>query len=187
MTVPETIAQAAVGRHGAAQDEWELGRLVDVIGGELAGRLVVEIGCDRGGTLWLWRELGAEVVAVTLHTRQDGMFNGHGAWVVIGDSGDPVVRDQAVRLMTGREPAMVFVDGGHDYETACRDIAWALELAPNGIIVVHDVNRRIGHPEIETYMAWLEFAEDRPHMVISWGGDRSPGTGIMWPVGSRNG
>lgn len=185
--MPETIAQAAVGRHGAAQDEWELGRLVDVIGGELAGRLVVEIGCDRGGTLWLWCELGAQVVAVTTHTRADRQFLSHGAMVVVGDSTDSDTRSVAEHAINGRDVAMVFVDGGHDYFTACQDIAWAIQLCPNGIIVVHDVNRRIGHPEIETYMAWLEFAEDRPHIVISWGGDRSPGTGIMWPLGSRNG
>lgn len=179
-----TAAQDAVGRHGANQDDWELGRLVDMIGGELAGRLVVEIGCDQGGTLWLWRELGAHVVAVTLHTRRDGMFTPYGARVIVGDSTDELVRRRVREAIGAEVPAMVFVDGGHDYFTAMSDIQWAKELAPRGYIVVHDVNRNIGHAEIETYMAWAEHAEDRAHIVIARGGDRSPGTGIIFPMGT---
>ena len=176
-----TLAEDAVGRHGANQDDWELGRLVDVIGQELGGALVVEIGCDRGGTLWLWSELGADVVAITLHTRQDGVFTAHGAAVLTGDSTDLEARAQIERFIDGRHVAMVFVDGGHDYATAAADIAWALHLAPKGYVVVHDVNRRMNHPETETYMAWLEFAESRPHMTIARRGDGSPGTGILFP------
>jgi cephalosporin hydroxylase len=178
-----TIAQDAVGRHGAAQDDWELGRLVDLIGGELAGALVVEIGCDRGGTLWLWRELGARVVAVTLHTRKDGQFSAHDATVVVGDSNEPATRAKVANILQMHHVGMVFVDGGHDYETACNDIRWALELAPAGLVVVHDINRRLGKPDVETYMAWAEYSSDRPHMTIARTGDSSPGTGIIFPRG----
>lgn len=176
-----TVAQDAVGQHGAGQDEWELGRLVDFLGADLRGRLVVEIGCDRGGTLWLWRELGAQVVAVTLHTRTDGQFKPHGATVIEGNSNYEWTRARARAAIDGREVAMVFVDGGHDYETAASDIWWALELAPSGYVVVHDINRRIGHPEIETFLAWLEYADTRRHMTIARRGEGSPGTGILFP------
>lgn len=182
-----TAAQDAVGRYGACQDDWELGRLVEVIGGELAGRLVVEIGSDRGGTLWLWRELGADVIAITLHTRTDGQFRSHGAMVVVGDSTDGNVRTVAEHAIGPRDVAMVFVDGGHDYETACSDIAWALRIAPRGFVVVHDINRRLNHPEIETYMAWLEYADTRPHMTIARRGEASPGVGIIFPREPGNG
>jgi cephalosporin hydroxylase len=176
-----TLAEDAVGRYGASQDDWELGRLVDVIGVELAGRLVVEIGCDQGGTLWLWRELGARVVAVTKHTRKDGSFRPHGALVIEGDSTSAGVQAM-VKSAVGREQvAMVFVDGGHDYETASSDIRWALRLAPRGLVVVHDVNHRLGHPEIETYLAWLEYSDDRAHMTIARRGEGSPGVGIIFP------
>lgn len=179
-----TAAQDAVGLHGASQDDWELGRLVELVGQALAGELVVEIGCDRGGTLWLWRELGADVIAITLHTRADRQFNSHGATVCDGDSTDPNVRAWVEDRIRGRNVAMVFVDGGHDYFTAMEDIQWAKQIAPRGYIVVHDVNRNIGHPEIETYMAWAEHSEDRAHIVIARGGDRSPGTGIIFPMGT---
>jgi len=178
-----TAAQDAVGRYGANQDDWELGRLVDLIGGELDGGLVVEIGCDQGGTLWLWRELGAQVLAVTLHTRPDGQFRPHGATVIEGDSRDQDVQDRVHAELGRRRVTMVFVDGGHDYMTACSDIRWALRLAPDGLVVVHDINRRIRFPEIETYMAWTEYADDRPHMTIARRGEGSPGVGIIFPRG----
>lgn len=176
-----TIAQDAVGRYGANQDDWELGRLVELIGAELRGGLVVEIGSDQGGTLWLWRELGAECVAVTLHTRKDRQFRPHGATVIEGNSTDPCIQGLVKAWLGPRKVSMVFVDGGHDYETACLDIEWALHLAPAGLVVVHDVNRRISHPEIETYLAWLEYADDRAHMTIARRGEGSPGVGIIFP------
>jgi cephalosporin hydroxylase len=178
-----TKAQDAVGLHGANQDDWELGRLVPIIEPWLQGGVVVEIGCDQGGTLWLWRQLAECVVGVTLHTRKDGQFKSHGAQVIVGDSTDPAVRNKVQLVVYERSVDMVFVDGGHDYFTAMQDIQWAFQLAPHGIIVVHDINRRIGHPEIETYMAWAELCDDRPHMTIARRGDGSPGTGIIFPRG----
>lgn len=179
-----TLAQDAVGLHGAAQDDWELDQLVAIVGPWIAGQPVVEIGCDRGGTLWLWRQLGASVYAVTLQTRLDGQFEAHGAGVTIGDTRDPAVRAARESGLPPTGAAMVFVDGGHDYETAKSDIGWSLKMAPAGLVVVHDVNRNLRHPEIETYIAWAEYAETRPHIVIARGGDRSPGTGILFPRGT---
>lgn len=176
-----TAAQDAVGRHGANQDDWELGRLVELVGGAIAGELVVEIGSDRGGTLWLWRELGADVIAVTLHTRADRQFLSHGAMVVVGDSTDVPTRNIVTHAINGRNVAMVFVDGGHDYFTASQDIQWAFQLAPRGLVVVHDINRSIRHPEIETYVAWAEQSDNRAHMTIARLGEGSPGVGIIFP------
>lgn len=183
----ETLAQAAIGRHGAGQDEWELTQLLRVLESWGWPRLVVEIGCDRGGTLWLWRELGAQVVAITLHKRTDGMFDSHGAYVVEGDSTDVYARNAVRELLDGRAPDLVFVDGGHDYQTALADIRWAFELAPRGLVVVHDINRRIGHPEIETFMAWTELADDRAAITIRRTGEGSPGTGVIFPRGVSGG
>lgn len=179
-----TLAQDAVGLHGAAQDDWELTRLVAMVEPWLFGGIIVEIGCDRGGTLWLWRKLADHVVGVTLHTRADRQFDSHGATMVVGDSCDPAVRAQVANIVAMRHVDMVFVDGGHDYETAMSDIRWAFELAPQGLVVVHDINRRYGRPDCETYMAWAELADDRPHMTIAHRGEGSPGTGIIFPRGT---
>ena len=180
----ETLAQAAIGRHGAGQDEWELTQLLRVVEQWGWPRLVVEIGCDRGGTLWLWRELGAQAVAITLHKRTDGMFDPHGAYVVEGDSTDVYARNAVTELLDGRNADLVFVDGGHDYFTASQDIQWAFQLAPRGLVVVHDINRRIGHPEIETHIAWAEQSDDRATIAIRRTGEGSPGTGVIFPRGA---
>lgn len=179
-----TLARDAVGLYGACQDDWELEQLTELIRPWVGVDIVVEIGCDRGGTLWLWSMLGAPVVAVTKHTRRDGQFNAHGAIVIEGDSTDVYVRNAVREAVGGRQVGMVFVDGGHDYMTATQDIQWGFQLAPHGLVVVHDVNRNLRHPEIETYIAWAEQSETRPHIVIARGGDRSPGTGILFPRGT---
>jgi cephalosporin hydroxylase len=180
-----TLGQSAVGLHGANLDDWETDQLLCWLERtQPAPRLVAEIGCDRGGSLWLWRQLGADVVAVTLHTRPDGSWNDHGATVVVGDSTDGLVRQQLAGVLDGRQPDWVFVDGGHDYATAVADIGWALRLAPDGLVLVHDVNRRVHHPQIETWMAWAEYATERPSLVISRRGDASPGVGILYPKGT---
>lgn len=181
-----TLGQEAVGRHGANQDEWELDRTVELIRPWLQGGCIVEIGCDRGGTLWLWRQLASEVVGITLHTRKDGSFNAHGARVVTGDTTEALYRCQVEDCIYGLTCDLVFVDGGHDYDTALSDIRWALEICPAGLVVVHDINRNLRHPEIETYIAWAEVADDRPHMTIARYGSGSPGTGILFPKSSRD-
>lgn len=179
-----TLGQDAVGLHGANLDDWETDQLVCWLGHRGMPRTALEIGCDRGGSLWLWRQLGMDVVGITLDTGGRRQLEHHGAIVVLGDSTDPAVRGLAVRHLGNSPPDMVFVDGGHDYATAAADIGWALQLAPDGLVLVHDVNRRLNHPEIETWMAWLEYATDRPSVVIARRGEASPGVGILYPKGT---
>lgn len=181
-----TLGQDAVGKHGANQDEWELDRTIELIRPWLMGGVIVEIGCDRGGTLWLWRQLASEVVGITLRTRTDGAWNDHGAQVLIGDSTDALTRAEADKLLYGLTVDMVFIDGGHDYVTAKSDIEWALGICRTGLVVVHDINHNLRHPEIETYIAWFECADDRPHMTIARYGSGSPGTGIIFPKSVRS-
>lgn len=176
-----TLGQDAVGKYGANQDEWELDRTVALIRPWLQGGAIVEIGCDRGGTLWLWRQLAEHVLGITLHTRKDGAFNDHGARIIEGDSTYAAVQAEADRALAFTSVDLVFVDGGHDYVTAKSDIEWALRLCPSGLVVVHDINHNLRHPEIETYIAWYEVADDRPHMTIARYGSGSPGTGILFP------
>ena len=60
----QTIAQTACEVHGASQDAGELEQALTLIGSDRA--VIVEIGCDRGGTLWAWRQVCPTVFGVTL-------------------------------------------------------------------------------------------------------------------------
>lgn len=179
-----TLGQDAVGLHGANLDDWETDQLVCWLGHHGMPKTMVEIGSDRGGSLWLWRQLGMAVWAVTMDTRGVRQLDPHGATIVLGDSTSGPVRAELEQLLGGRQPDAVFVDGGHDYETAAADIGWALRLAPDGLVLVHDVSRRLNRPECETWMAWLEYATDRPSVVIARRGEGSPGVGILYPKGT---
>lgn|GEM_PF-4129335 len=171
----------AIRLHGAQQDAWELTRLLNLVGDRLDGGLVVEIGCDQGGTLWLWRQAGADVIGVTLHTRPDGAFNAHGATIVEGDSTSSTTQRRLWKVLADRRPDLVFVDGGHDAATAESDITLALGLAPHGLVVVHDICRRADRPAVETWLAWGNAQLHRPHVEIVRSRGNSPGTGILWP------
>lgn len=175
------IADAAIDRYGALQDRWELTQLLHLVRQRIIGGWVVEIGCDRGGTLWCWRQFTSNVIGVTLHTRADRQFNPHGAAMIVSDSTQPATIDQLAVLLSDDTPDMVFVDGGHDRRTARTDIALGCRIAPGGLVVVHDINRRPDVPEIETWMAWEHFAGLYPHVEIKRTGHDTPGTGILFP------
>lgn len=97
---------------GASQDPWELAAAMDLVRGVLAesGGLnptVVEIGCDRGGTLAAWRSLTGLVYGVTLAdnsaaTGGSGLdLDPHGAVIITGDSHEAATRAALVRELRG--------------------------------------------------------------------------------------
>lgn len=102
---PEVKAAMAA---GASQDPWELAEAMDLARGalaELEGQrpVVVEIGCDQGGTLAAWRSLTEWVYGVTLAdnsaaTGGSGLgLDPHGAVIITGDSHEAATRAALVR------------------------------------------------------------------------------------------
>lgn len=180
-TEQHKIARDAITLHGAQQDQWELEQLLALLDARGHLRLVVEIGCDQGGTLWLWRQTGAEVIAVTLHTRTDGVFAGHGATVIEGDSRDLGTRARLASAIGDRRPDLVFIDGDHSAFGASIDLLTALAIAPAGIIVMHDITRRDDHPAIEAWKPWQDVRGGRPYIEIVRELGVSPGTGVLFP------
>jgi cephalosporin hydroxylase len=151
---------------GASQEEWELGAALGLVR-SLAPRVVVEIGCDRGGTLYAWRSCCERVYGIT--TEDNGYDSGgsglplvtHGAVVRIGDSHDPASRDWllgelaipatmlAEAVLTRRadgqpvtfRPADVLVlDGDHSPEGVAADLAdYGPLVRAGGLILLHDI------------------------------------------------
>lgn len=177
----ESIADTAINRYGALQDHWEFTQLLHLARQRITGGTIVEIGCDRGGTLWAWRQFTQRVVAVTLHSRADRQFSAHGAALIISDSTQPATADQLEVLLGDDTPDLVFVDGGHDYATTLSDIRLACRIAPGGLVVVHDINRRQDAPEIETWWVWANCRDWYPSVEIRRTPGATPGTGIMFP------
>jgi hypothetical protein len=91
---------------GASQDPWELAAAVDLVR-DLGPQVIVEIGCDRGGTLLAWRGVCERVYGVTL-ADNSGATGGsglpletYGATVVTGNSHAPWTRAALLREIRG--------------------------------------------------------------------------------------
>lgn len=143
---PLQIAREAYEWHGAAQRVDELaaaiGRVV-----EIRPQVIVEIGCDRGGTLFCWRQICDAVFGITLpeNTHASGGQEGyplttHGATVLRGDSHDPTSLAWLREQLAGRPVDVLHIDGDHSYQGVGTDYAMYSPLVrAGGLVLVHDV------------------------------------------------
>jgi UDP:flavonoid glycosyltransferase YjiC (YdhE family) len=190
-TDPVRLAAAAVQR-GALQKEEELAALLALLLPRRPRR-ILEIGSDAGGTLYAWRQLGAEVIGITL---PDGPYRSgvplrcHGATVLEGDSHHPrTIR--AVSTLLGQQPVNVlFVDGDHSYAGVRADVASYLPfVAADGLVVLHDICQHPGRPEVAVHRYWqglrnLPGSLELVSAPRSWGGI---GVAVAWVVGTATG
>lgn len=176
------VALAAVRDHYCRQDGAELSLLLAIV---TAARpeLIVEIGCDVGGSLYAWSATGARVVGVTLgpEDAQWAKAVTHGATVIEGDSHDPATQEKLFAELAGAVPDFVFIDGDHS-EAGCR-ADWELALRLGARMVgFHDVSpyRLPGDPGVRA--VWADASARYPSVVIRNPADPSnPGAGIVWP------
>lgn len=177
------IARAAVREHYCRQDETELALLLGIVAAQ-SPALIVEIGCDVGGSLYAWRATGARVIGVTLgpEDAQWAKAVSHGATVIEGDSHDPAVQGKLAAELAGQAPDFLFIDGDHS-EAGCRaDWELALRLGARAV-GFHDVSpfRLPGDPGVRKVFA--EACALFPSAVIRNPADPSnPGAGVVWPT-----
>ena len=108
--------------------------------------VVVEIGCDTGGTLFAWRQVADEVIGITLAdnsyaTGGQGMpLVSHGADVCIGDSHDPDTLASLVGMLNGRPIDALILDGDHSIAGIRADLAdYGPLVRPGGLVLLHDI------------------------------------------------
>lgn len=175
------IARAAVTIHGAQQDEQEFALTLSVI--RAAGPLdtVLEIGSWKGGSLYAWSRLASQVITVTLPDRAAEPFNPHGARIIWGDSTHTGTQARVRETLAGTDPDLIWVDGGHDEDTARSDIEWALSMTRHGIIGVHDICLHNRFPDIGVHRAWNSVKHLRASVEIVRNAMTTPGTGLLLP------
>lgn len=158
-----SIAHEAYQVHRASQRELELAQAIGVVA-EMNPRIIVEIGCDAGGTLFCWRQICDEVYGITLPDNSwptGGQGNGyqlkdHGATVHRADSHSPATKTWLEGHLQGHPIDMLHIDGDHSYDGVRTDFEMYEPLIrPGGLVLIHDVlNHR--DPRVEVPRFWQE-------------------------------
>lgn len=151
---------------GASQEPWELARALELVR-SVSPRTVVEIGCDRGGTLYAWCETGARVYGITLAdngaaTGGSGLaLENHGAFVLIGDSHDPHMPTALRSVMEGEPLDVLVIDGDHAAAGVRADLAaYGPLVEPGGLILLHDITSvPDGLRPVEVSQVWAEIRD----------------------------
>jgi cephalosporin hydroxylase len=168
------IGRTACGSHGASQDPVELAEALRVID-TLAPQVIVEIGCDTGGTLWAWRQVCERVYGVTLadnSTEAGGSGQplvDHGATVHVGDSHDMDSWEWLNKQLGGDLVDVLVIDGDHKAVGVLSD--WEMYsplVRPGGVVLFHDINVT-NDPRAEVHTVWPEFCGDYETQVIGGG------------------
>jgi FkbM family methyltransferase len=160
-----TIARDAVTNHGASQLPDELADALALVAGT-DPKVIVELGCDVGGTLYTWRQgcPDATVLGITLMDNSyatggtDGSLDTHGATVHLGDSHDPESRRWLVEALAERPIDVLVLDGDHSSGGIYADLGdYGTLVRPGGLILIHDIASR-GDARAEVYEVWPQLA-----------------------------
>lgn len=165
----QEIARVAVDEHGASQHTDELAAVL-ALAATVHPYVIVEIGCDRGGTLYAWQHICPRVYGITAadNTQAAGgsgkPLHPHGATVRVGDSHDPdswdwlVRRIQADGAPLGQPVDVLVIDGDHSYGGVRDDFErYSSLVRPGGLVLLHDIFVT-NDPRAEVHRFWSEVA-----------------------------
>lgn len=170
------LALAAIER-GATQKQAELAALIDVLRAELPpDPTILEIGCDQGGTLFVWTRLAEHVVGIDLPSGRQ--LIDHGAEVIVGDSHDPAILPYVHDALGGYPVDFLFIDGDHSYEGVRLDWEnFGPLVRQGGLVAFHDICRHSDPAykgEIAVDRLWAEIRRSAACEFIceptTWGG-----------------
>jgi Methyltransferase domain len=179
---------------GASQDPGELGMAMELVGALDPLAVVVEIGCDRGGTLFAWRTVCERVYGITLpdngwDTGGSGLpLEAHGAVVRFGDSHDPASLDW-LRGELNSEPVAgrldghlvdaLVIDGDHSAAGLVADLVMYGPLVRvGGLVLIHDINST-HDPRVQVPEVWHRLRAEYDAAQIEAEDDGGPGWGVI--------
>ena len=157
-----------------AQIDWELRELIRIYD-RLKPMRVLEIGTQKGGTLWYWLEgaqEGAIVVNIDIlqNTTEEEKTELPLMWAtwspynvvqhsLIGRSDDPFVKAEALKYLGG-EIDFLFIDAVHTYEGAKYDfLTYGPYVRAGGVIALHDLITPSFSPHIQVGRLWQEIQD----------------------------
>lgn len=171
---------------------WLLEQLVVV-----SPRVVLEIGTDRGGTLFLWTRVAApDAVLVSLDIQKMvGRLGRFSPFALVRKSferdeqrveliddvdSQDVGTVERVRTVLGGKPVdFLFLDGDHRYEAVRRDFELYEPLVrPGGVVAMHDISPRTTPDTDGTAAFWAELKRSHSTDEMIAGGAAGYGIGV---------
>lgn len=175
------LVDDAIHIHLALQKPQELASLATRVRA-LEPKVIVEIGCDAGGTLWLWRNLCPEADTIGIDL-PNGMFaSGHpldagGAEVIIGDSHTEPTMSRLLWQLNHKPIDFLFIDGDHTFEGVMLDfIQYGPLVRKGGLIAFHDVLEHPSNGAVGVHRLWKMLVSERGGALAliaeprTWGG-----------------
>ena len=181
------------------QDENELNRLIELVK-ELKPKHILEIGSLYGGTLWYWMNAvkGVKIISVDIGIAEPNasVADIEHARIALWPewerkTGSEIVQIRAdstspETIKTVKEYApfdFIFIDGGHDYNTAMADWQnyWPM-LRSGGLLAFHDIAYSHDNPECGVRKVWHKIRDNGKWQEIINGhnSDGWCGIGVMW-------
>lgn len=147
----------------ASQDGWEMWQMLELVK-TIEPKVIVEIGCDGGGSLWTWQEAFSPELLVGIDTNttqmslQEALKNGLEVTMLWEDSQNEGTKQHLIDLLNGRLIDFLFIDGDHKYESVKRDFELYSPLVrKGGMVGFHDTNNRgIEGVQVDRFMAELD-------------------------------
>lgn len=179
------IAETAVQTHKALQKPTELAGFLALLADiQPRPRIMVEIGCDAGGTLWAWKQIGIpRVIGIEYpeeHSDDDNPWGTenplvpHGCEILRADSHADSTRVALSDMLVGQPIDVLFIDADHTYEGVKRDyLMYAPMVANEGMIALHDVSPHPHHPGVGVQRFWQQIKGDKEEILLApeyWGG-----------------
>ena len=173
------LAEIAVFRR-AGQKLSELSSLISMLKRKKLST-VVEIGTDRGGTLWLWCHLARpDAVIVSIDLPGGDYGNGYTiediktfrTWgkpeqqlhFLMKDSHAAQTKNDLLGILNGRDIDLLFIDGDHTYEGVTQDfIMYAPLVRRNGLVVFHDIIETLPHLNCHSHRFWKKIKPGYRH------------------------
>lgn len=126
---------------------------------------IVEIGTDRGGTLFIWAQLASKLVISCDLTPPGPRIRLYEAFVppgsacqvrhLSGDSHQPAFLERVRAALGGQPIDFLFIDGDHTEDGVQRDYELYRGLVrPGGLIAFHDIVERQPLPTNQVYRFW---------------------------------
>jgi predicted O-methyltransferase YrrM len=167
------LAKLAIEKKSATQKTTELMPLLNLLKRRKI-KTVVEIGTEKGGTLYLWCKLSqpdALIVSIDLpggpfgggYTLRDiKTFRTYGRkkqtlYFLRKDSHNLSTKKKLMEIIKERKIDFLFIDGDHRYSGVKKDFRmYAPLVKQNGLIVLHDILYHPKVPQCKVHKFWHE-------------------------------